>query len=137
MYNAEGIIIVWYASTRATSIRPERITRGAKFRRMFPVRFTKNKVGSCQVPVGDTTVSNCHAVERGSSWNCWLHFVSSPRFEMSFVAMFVEQATPPFTRVSNLDLALHYRYTLIILDTDSIPFFLYLLRFVKLSNEQF
>lgn len=122
--------------------RPERITRGAKFRRMFPVRFTKNKVGSCQVPVGDTTVSNCHAAER-------------ERFVVKLLVTFRLAATlrrnvvrrhvssePSFTGVSNQYLAVHHlRYrTLIILDTDSIRLsfsLFFFLHFVKFSNEQF
>lgn len=122
--------------------RPERITRGAKFRRMFPVRFTKNKVGSCQVPVGDTTVSNCHAAEREVRRET-AGYISSRRHASKCRSLpCFKQATPPFTGVSNHYLAvhhLHYRI-LIILDIDSIPlsFPLFsLLRFVKFSNEQF
>lgn len=121
--------------------RPERITRGAKFRRMFPVRFTKNKVRSCQVPVGDTTVSNCHAAKR-------------ERFVVKLLVTFRLAATlrnvvrrhvsSELRRLSpefGTSISQHLRYrTLIILDTDSIRFsfsLFFLLHFVKFSNEQF
>lgn len=139
MYNAEGIIIVWYASTRATSIPSRAHYSGREIPADVSGKVHEEQSWKLPSPRGRYHgFKLSRRGERGSSWNCWLHFVSPPcRSSPCF-----KQATPPFTGVSNHYLAvhhLHYRI-LIILDIDSIPlsFPLFsLLRFVKFSNEQF
>lgn len=89
MYNAEGIIIVWYASTRATSIPSRAHYSGREIPADVSGKVHEEQSWKLPSPRGRYHgFKLSRRGERGSSWNCWLHFVSPPRFEMSFVAMF-------------------------------------------------
>lgn len=142
MYNAEGIIIVWYASTRATSIPSRAHYSGREIPADVSGKVHEEQSWKLPSPRGRyhgfklsrrgerevrRETAGYISSRRHASTKCR----SSPCFE---------RATPPFTGVSNQYLTVHHlRYrTLIILDTDSIRLsFSLFLHFVKFSNEQF